>query len=341
MSNTEFDINIKHLSEKNYTVKVTNETTVAELKGKLEEIAKSPASQMKLIFKGKILKADDDRMSDLKITEGCTLHMIINKPQQETQNNAPNPNPQAPNPTTGTNPNPFNTSNTQQGFSNQNPFGGMGGMGGLGGMGGMDSGGMGNMGGMGGMNPQMMQEMMQNPQFRSMAQNLLSNPDALRNMINNNPMLSQMAQNNPQLQTMLNDPQMLQNLQGMFGGPGQQPNQPNAPNQQPQGQAPGQGQGQGQAQGQGQPQMQMPDLSAFMNNPQFAQGMGQFGGTGVNPGMFAPPQQSNLPPEEEYKEQLERLEEMGFTNREVNIQVLKQCYGNVDLAIERLLGMFQ
>lgn len=29
---------------------------------------------------------------------------------------------------------------------------------------------------------------------------------------------------------------------------------------------------------------------------------------------------------------------MGFTNKQVNIDVLKQCYGNVDLAIERLLG---
>lgn len=31
---------------------------------------------------------------------------------------------------------------------------------------------------------------------------------------------------------------------------------------------------------------------------------------------------------------------MGFTNKEVNIQVLKQCYGNVDAAVEKLLGMF-
>ena len=29
---------------------------------------------------------------------------------------------------------------------------------------------------------------------------------------------------------------------------------------------------------------------------------------------------------------------MGFTNKEANIEILKQCYGNVDLAIERLLG---
>ena len=310
MSNIEFDINIKHLSEKNYTVKVSNDTTVAELKAKLESITDSPASQMKLIYKGRILKTDDDKMSDLKIVEGCSLHMIINKPQSENNVTAPEPQPQIP-PTMGSNPNPFNTS-SQPGFNNQNPLGGMGGLSG------MDFGNLGGMGGMGGMNPQMMQQMMQNPQFQTMAQNLLSNPEALRNMINSNPMLSQMAQNNPQLQTMLNDPTMLQNMQGMFGSSPQQPNQQNQP--QP---------------GQTPPPMQMPDLSSLMNNPMFAQGMGQFG----TPSFTQPPQ-SNIPPEEEYKEQLAKLVEMGFTNQEVNIQVLKQCYGNVDMAIERLLGMF-
>lgn len=333
MSNKEFDINIKHLSERNYVVKVTDETTVKELKEKLQDLTKAATDQMKLIFKGKILKADDDKMSDLKVTEGSALHMIINKGQDESSTqNQTNTNNAPQNPTTGSNPNPFNTSaNAQPGFNNQNPFGGMGGMGGFGGF---DLGGMGGNGGlegMGGMNPQMMQQMMQNPQFRTMAQNLLSNPDALRNMINSNPMLSQMAQNNPQLQTMLNDPQMLNQMQGLFGGP-------------PQGQPNPQGTPDNQGQGQPQPQMPMPDLSALLNNPQLAQGMGNFGGMGgmgFNPGMFTPPPQSNLPPEEEYKEQLQRLEEMGFTNREVNIQVLKQCYGNVDLAIDRLLGMFQ
>lgn len=342
----EFEINVKHLSERNYAVKVTDETTVKELKDKLADITKSPADQMKLIFKGKILKADDDKMSDLKVTEGSALHLIINKPQEEqpaqTQGNQ-NTNAQAQNQSTGSTPNPFNTStNAQPGFNNQNPFSGMGGMGGLGGFDMNSMGGMGGgMGGMGGLNPQMAQQMMQNPQFRAMAQNLLSNPDALRNMISSNPMLSQMAQNNPQLQTMLNDPQMMASVQNMFGGPAPQGNTGTPGVQGDQG-------AQGQTPGQ---QQQFPDFSALMNNPQFAQSMGGMGGMGnmgFNPGMFAPPQQqqqqppqSNLPPEEEFKEQLKKLEEMGFTNKDLNITVLRQCYGNAELAIDRLLGMFQ
>lgn len=57
-----------------------------------------------------------------------------------------------------------------------------------------------------------------------------------------------------------------------------------------------------------------------------------------------PPQnntpQPNANPEDQYKDQLKKLEEMGFTNKELNIQVLSQCYGNVDAAVEKLLTMF-
>lgn len=324
----EFDINVKHLSEKNYAVRVSDDTTVAELKQKLTEQTSAPTDQMKLIFKGKILKADDDKMSDLKVTEGSALHLIINKPQGESQANSQPTNNTQTNTQAPTNPtanaNPFNTTgNAQPGFNNANPFGGMGGSGGFGGFDMNSMGGMGGMGGLGGMNPQMAQQMMQNPQFRAMAQNLLANPEALRNMISSNPMLSQMAQNNPQLQAMLDNPQMMAGMQNMFGGP-----TPTGDNANPNAQTGQQPQG-------------FPDLSAFMNNPQMAQGLGGMGG--FNPGMFGQqqPQQSNLPPEEEYKEQLERLAEMGFTNKDLNITVLKQCYGNVDAAIDRLLGMFQ
>lgn len=45
-------------------------------------------------------------------------------------------------------------------------------------------------------------------------------------------------------------------------------------------------------------------------------------------------------PEEIYRDQIAKLQEMGFTNKAVNIQVLQQCFGNVDAAVERLLGMF-
>ena len=57
--------------------------------------------------------------------------------------------------------------------------------------------------------------------------------------------------------------------------------------------------------------------------------------------MFPPASASNssAPPEERFKEQLKALNDMGFVNKEVNIQALEQTGGNVEAAIERILGM--
>ncbi len=46
-------------------------------------------------------------------------------------------------------------------------------------------------------------------------------------------------------------------------------------------------------------------------------------------------------PEVTYAEQLKKLEDMGFSNKSANIQVLQQTGGNVDMAVEKLLSMFQ
>ncbi len=48
---------------------------------------------------------------------------------------------------------------------------------------------------------------------------------------------------------------------------------------------------------------------------------------------------NQIDPKEKYKEQNERLKEMGFTNEELNFQALAKTGGNVDAAVERLLNM--
>jgi ubiquilin len=60
-----------------------------------------------------------------------------------------------------------------------------------------------------------------------------------------------------------------------------------------------------------------------------------FGGFG---GGF-PTENSSVPPEERYKDQLEKMAEMGFTNKEANIQALQATGGNVEMALERLFSM--
>ena len=62
-------------------------------------------------------------------------------------------------------------------------------------------------------------------------------------------------------------------------------------------------------------------------------GMGGFGTTSTETN------DANVDYKEKYKDQLAQLKDMGFINEETNIQVLKQCSGNVQFAIERLLNM--
>ena len=50
------------------------------------------------------------------------------------------------------------------------------------------------------------------------------------------------------------------------------------------------------------------------------------------------PKFKKIDPEERFKNQLQQLNEMGFTNKEQNIQALLATNGNVQAAIERLLG---
>jgi ubiquilin len=49
--------------------------------------------------------------------------------------------------------------------------------------------------------------------------------------------------------------------------------------------------------------------------------------------------QSNVDPKEKYKDQNQRLKDMGFVNDDLNIEALTKTGGNVDAAVERLLNM--
>jgi len=57
-----------------------------------------------------------------------------------------------------------------------------------------------------------------------------------------------------------------------------------------------------------------------------------------NPMMYQQPQKIQNP-EDAFKSQLEQLEQMGFVNKDLNIQVLQQTQGNVNAAVERLINM--
>lgn len=56
-------------------------------------------------------------------------------------------------------------------------------------------------------------------------------------------------------------------------------------------------------------------------------------------GGFGPQVNNSLPPEERFKDQLKALSDMGFVNKEVNIEALTATGGNVEAAVERILSM--
>lgn len=137
-------------------------------------------------------------------------------------------------------------------------------------------------------------------------------------MIMNSPQIKALADSNPQLKEILNNPELMremfspQNLQQMANMMGAMGNMGAI------GMNPMAG-------------MMNPFAGMPMGNPMFGQEANN-SNTGNNT-------QSNVDPKEKYKEQLKQLAEMGFINEETNIQVLEQCNGNVQFAIERLLNM--
>lgn len=173
-----------------------------------------------------------------------------------------------------------------------------------------DFGGMG--GGAGLFDPSMLQQMLQNPAVMQMMQGLLSNPQYMnqfRPFLDNNSQLREMMQS-PEFLRQLASPETMQQLlslnQAVISQLARQQT--------------------GQAQGQ--------TGVAGANNLGLENLLGVFGGLGGANTQNA----SNVPPEQLYATELAQLQEMGFVNTQENIRALSATGGNVNAAVERLLG---
>ena len=367
----EIQVKIKMTSNAQvYTVKVLKSDTILTLKEKCQKETEVPPESQNLVYKGRIL-ANEKLVSDYKIENDHTIILVKkhspSQPSTEskptssnTTANTSNNNANANNINNNANNNTNNNNNNNSNWNN-NPFMGMGGgqmpdlsqLGDL--MGNIDPNelnsmmqnfGMGNLGNMG-MNPQMMNQIFSNPMYMQMMQNMLQNPELLQ-MALNSPQMRQLAQNNPQMQAILNNPQLIQQMlnpqtlqmmssmfQGMGGNANNQNNQNNNNNPP-------------------MPQFDLNQMASLLGN---MGGMGGMFGNGGNAqdmgtGNSSGTQENfsniginenndaNVDYKEKYKDQLAQMKDMGFINEEANIQVLKQCSGNVQFAVERLLSMF-
>ncbi|KAK1806157.1 hypothetical protein P4O66_000050 [Electrophorus voltai] len=172
-------------------------------------------------------------------------------------------------------------------------------------------------------NPQLMQNMLSAPYMRSMMQSLAQNPEVASQM--QNPEALSVMTNPRAMQALMQIQQGLQTLQteapGLMpsliasGIPGGIPTGVNVTPENPP--APTSGPGSSPAAGTNPAQQQL------------MQQMLQ---------MFAGGSASSQTPEVRFQQQLEQLSAMGFINREANLQALIATGGDINAAIERLLG---
>ena len=72
---TQYKIRIKLSGDKNMELTVSNSDSVEELKRKIKTELHMETENLKLIFKGKILK-DSETLEQLKATEGSVIHLV-------------------------------------------------------------------------------------------------------------------------------------------------------------------------------------------------------------------------------------------------------------------------
>lgn len=210
--------------------------------------------------------------------------------------------------------------------------------------------------------PQLMQSMMNAPYMQSMMQQLSTNPELARSMLANNPLLANNEQlrqqtaaqmpallnmmQNPQLQATLSNPEALRAIEQIQSGLATLQNtSPNLFS----------------TLSSGSTAVDTSSTSTPSSNTTPATtttattpgGVGGGGGGTPTPGgqeqfsqlmasmlntMALGGATSEQPPEQRFSQQLQQLAAMGFSNRQANIQALLATFGDVNAAVERLLG---
>ncbi|KAI8640996.1 hypothetical protein BD408DRAFT_418904 [Parasitella parasitica] len=246
-------------------------------------------------------------------------------------------------------PPPTNNLQTQQ-APNANPFAGFAGMpadsqsnpfsmfgSGFG------AGAMGNS--FGAMDPNMTNQMLQNPMFAQYMSNVLQNPAVLDSIIQTNPQLSGMGpeirgmMQSPEFRQMLSNPDMIRQMatmasamQGSNGGPGADAANPFGAMMSPPASTASATSNDPQS-----PQQQQPNPFAGFGNvpsvdPQLQQRMAAlFGNASSSPA-------DTRSPEERFQVQLRQLNEMGFWDAAKNIRALTVTGGDVNGAIEMIIS---
>ncbi|TFK83224.1 hypothetical protein K466DRAFT_589902 [Polyporus arcularius HHB13444] len=173
-SSSEIVINVKGPSELKLQITISTDKTVADLKQSIAEKSDVPADRQRLIYSGRVLK-DEDALSTYKIQTAHTIHMVKGAARSGPSTQAAAPQ-QLPTMQAGQNPHdPLTQLNGPMGFglmAGFNPFQEMG---------------------LNPNDPNMMQSMLNSPQFLQQMSSVMSNPAVLDQIINSNPQLAAMG----------------------------------------------------------------------------------------------------------------------------------------------------
>ncbi|KAI0696891.1 hypothetical protein C8T65DRAFT_663127 [Cerioporus squamosus] len=173
-SSSEIVINVKGPSELKLQITISTDKTVADLKQSIAEKSDVPADRQRLIYSGRVLK-DEDALSTYKIQTAHTIHMVKGAARSGPSTQAAVPQ-QLPTMQAGQNPHdPLTQLNGPMGFglmAGFNPFQEMG---------------------LNPNDPNMMQSMLNSPQFLQQMSSVMSNPAVLDQIINSNPQLAAMG----------------------------------------------------------------------------------------------------------------------------------------------------
>ncbi|KAI0674016.1 hypothetical protein C8Q78DRAFT_1186515 [Trametes maxima] len=173
-SSPEISINVKGPSELKLQITISTDKTVIELKQAIADKSDVPADRQRLIYSGRVLK-DEDALSTYKIQSGHTIHMVKGAARAGPSAQAAAPQ-QLPTMQAGQNPHdPLTQLNGPMGFglmAGFNPFADMG---------------------LNTNDPNMMQTMLNSPQFLQQMSSVMSNPAVLDQIIASNPQLAAMG----------------------------------------------------------------------------------------------------------------------------------------------------
>lgn len=331
---------------KTFALDLEPSITVQELKALASTHCDIEPGQIKVIFKGRILK-DSDVIEQLQVASGSAMHIVKSAHRASAAGARTAATPAAvPAATTPASaPLPSNPTAEASAMAPMGVSPDLGSMMGdpammqvamqmMGGSPGADANFAGPLSlpsiGGAGTDLAIMSQMLQNPVVQSMM---------LQQMIQSNAMLQNMAQQSPMLQQVLNNPQMLQamlkpqvkqamlNMQQTMAGMGapgamtQTPAATGIPSPATDGAA-------------------TAGADAFSNpmfDPAMMQAlMGRDMGGGFEGGVPGPA--DTMPAEERFAVQLDQLSNMGFPDKHSNIQALQTAHGDVNQAINSLLG---